>query len=367
MAERELDALVVRAPDAILYLTNFWGMKGYDACVFPREGEPILICLEASAADAARTAWTSDVRLFPGYSATDPRAAGTAGARARRAGRARARARRNRAERRHAGLRSHGRRADDVRPRLVRRVPGGRGRDAAARAGALAQDGAGGRAHAPGQRDRRGGHGAHARDPAAGHDLRAGRRRLAGVRARRGHGLEGQGRPRAAVLADLVGAVDPHVHGDLRRAGAGGRADALRDLGVCRRLLGRSHEEPRLRRAEAALSRARAGSPGGLRRGRRLGPAGPQLRRARPPRARGHRRPRLSGPALAPDPARHRRARARAALRPPGRRGGDPRGHGAGDRARLLLAGGRRACASRTISSSPRPGPRSSAPSRMGS
>ena len=67
MAERELDALVVRAPDAILYLTNFWGMKGYDACVFPREGEPVLICLEASAADAARTAWTSDVRLFPGY------------------------------------------------------------------------------------------------------------------------------------------------------------------------------------------------------------------------------------------------------------------------------------------------------------
>jgi Xaa-Pro dipeptidase len=73
MAERELDALVVRAPDAILYLTNFWGMKGYDACVFPREGEPVLICLEASAADVARTAWTSDVRFFPGYSATDPR------------------------------------------------------------------------------------------------------------------------------------------------------------------------------------------------------------------------------------------------------------------------------------------------------
>ena len=48
MAERELDALVVRAPDNVLYLTNFWGMKGYDACVFPREGEPVLICLEAS-------------------------------------------------------------------------------------------------------------------------------------------------------------------------------------------------------------------------------------------------------------------------------------------------------------------------------
>ena len=48
MAEQELDALVVRAPDNVLYLTNFWGMKGYDACVFPREGEPVLICLEPS-------------------------------------------------------------------------------------------------------------------------------------------------------------------------------------------------------------------------------------------------------------------------------------------------------------------------------
>ncbi len=76
MAEHELDALVVRAPDAILYLTNFWGMKGYDACVFPRDGEPVLICLEASADDAARTAWTSDVRLFSGYEATDPRPPG---------------------------------------------------------------------------------------------------------------------------------------------------------------------------------------------------------------------------------------------------------------------------------------------------
>ena len=69
MAERELDALVVRAPDNVLYLTNFWGMKGYDACVFPREGEPVLICLEASAEDAERTAWTKDVRLVRGYDA----------------------------------------------------------------------------------------------------------------------------------------------------------------------------------------------------------------------------------------------------------------------------------------------------------
>ena len=73
MAESELDALVVRAPDNVLYLTNFWGMKGYDVVVFPREGAPTLICLEASADDAARTAWTGDVRLFAGYDERDPR------------------------------------------------------------------------------------------------------------------------------------------------------------------------------------------------------------------------------------------------------------------------------------------------------
>jgi Xaa-Pro aminopeptidase len=71
--EHDLDALVVRAPDNVLYLTNFWPMKGYDAVVFPRDGEPVLICLEASADDAERSAWTSDVRLFPGYDAGDPR------------------------------------------------------------------------------------------------------------------------------------------------------------------------------------------------------------------------------------------------------------------------------------------------------
>ena len=73
MAEADLDALVVRAPDNVLYLTNFWGMKGYDACVFPREGEPVLICLEASAEDATRTAWTTTVRYVRGYDPVDPR------------------------------------------------------------------------------------------------------------------------------------------------------------------------------------------------------------------------------------------------------------------------------------------------------
>src|SRR5436190_153474 len=73
MADEDLDALVVRAPDNVLYLTNFWPMKGYDAAVFPRTGDPVLICLEASADDASRTAWTRDVRLLAGYAPDDPR------------------------------------------------------------------------------------------------------------------------------------------------------------------------------------------------------------------------------------------------------------------------------------------------------
>ena len=73
MADEELDALVVRAPDNVLYLTNFWGMKGYDACVFPRDGDPVLICLEASEEDASRSAWTSEVRYIRGYADDDPR------------------------------------------------------------------------------------------------------------------------------------------------------------------------------------------------------------------------------------------------------------------------------------------------------
>jgi Xaa-Pro dipeptidase len=73
MGEHDFDALVVRAPDNVLYLSNFWPMKGYDVVVFPREGDPILIALEPSLADAERTAWSDDVRLFAGYHEQDPR------------------------------------------------------------------------------------------------------------------------------------------------------------------------------------------------------------------------------------------------------------------------------------------------------
>lgn len=73
MAAADLDALVCRAPDNLLYLTNYWCMKGYDAVVFPREGEPTLVVVEPQEADARRTAWTDDIRLFKSYDPSDPR------------------------------------------------------------------------------------------------------------------------------------------------------------------------------------------------------------------------------------------------------------------------------------------------------
>ena len=73
LKEQNLSALVVRAPDNVEYLTNYWGMKGYDAVVFPAEGEATLITLEPQQADAERNSWTQDIRYFGGYDARDPR------------------------------------------------------------------------------------------------------------------------------------------------------------------------------------------------------------------------------------------------------------------------------------------------------
>ncbi|HKT46291.1 MAG TPA: Xaa-Pro peptidase family protein [Candidatus Acidoferrales bacterium] len=75
MNDEDLDALVVRAPDNVLYLSNYWCMKGYDIVVFPREGEATLIALEPQLADAQRTSWTKDIRLFKGYDERDARSA----------------------------------------------------------------------------------------------------------------------------------------------------------------------------------------------------------------------------------------------------------------------------------------------------
>jgi Xaa-Pro aminopeptidase len=73
MADAGLDALVVRSPDNVCYLTNYWPMKGYDVAVFPREGDPTLIVMEPQHEEAQRTAWTVDVQPFPFYDPRDAR------------------------------------------------------------------------------------------------------------------------------------------------------------------------------------------------------------------------------------------------------------------------------------------------------
>lgn len=73
MKDQDLSALVVRAPDNVVYLSNYWCMKGYDAVVFPQSGEPTLIAIEPQLADAQRNAWTTDIRLFKSYHPSDPR------------------------------------------------------------------------------------------------------------------------------------------------------------------------------------------------------------------------------------------------------------------------------------------------------
>jgi Xaa-Pro aminopeptidase len=73
LADHDLDAVVVRAPDNVLYLTNYWGMKGYEIAIFPREGDATLVVMEPSVADAERNAWTNDHRIVLGYDEGDPR------------------------------------------------------------------------------------------------------------------------------------------------------------------------------------------------------------------------------------------------------------------------------------------------------
>ena len=112
-------------------------------------------------------------------------------------------------------------------------------------------------------------------------------------------------------------ARDQDLHGDLESAGRRGRADAVRDLGLRRRLLVRPHEEPRRRRAHGRVPRARAGPARRVRGRGRLLPAGREPRGARPPdpaRDRG-----LGFPGQPSHPSRTESARGRTSRRTPTR------------------------------------------------
>lgn len=73
MKERGIDALVVRAPDNVLYLTNYWPMKGYSMAVFPAEGPTTLHVIEPQLEEAKETVWTEDLPTFLPYNPDDPR------------------------------------------------------------------------------------------------------------------------------------------------------------------------------------------------------------------------------------------------------------------------------------------------------
>ncbi len=185
MKDQNLSALVCRAPDNVLYLTNYWCMKGYDAVVFPRDGEPTLIALEPQQADAERNSWTKDILYFKGYDERDPRPPQfrawdrvyevLKATRPDRQGR-------RRTQHGHAVGRPHGGRADHVHVVLFRIVQEvlrrGRGCDAAPQRSPLDQDRAGNRAHASSQRTRSSGHGLHARAHASRHERERSRRHV---------------------------------------------------------------------------------------------------------------------------------------------------------------------------------------------
>ena len=73
MAADGLDAIVARAPDNVVYLTNYWPMKGYATVVFPRDGDPTLVVLEPQEGEGRAQSWTGDVRPFRFYDPIDPR------------------------------------------------------------------------------------------------------------------------------------------------------------------------------------------------------------------------------------------------------------------------------------------------------
>ena len=192
MAERELDALVVRAPDNVLYLTNFWGMKGFDACVFPREGEPVLDLPRAVCRGRRPHRLDAGRPVLRRLRRNDPRPPGL---------RALDLAREAASQYERVGLElSLGTQATD---RMVGEpttfpkawfdaFPDAADATPLLERGPRGQDRAGGRADAARERDRRRGDGARAGRPAPRHDLRPGGGEWQGFVHGEGTGWNGQ-------------------------------------------------------------------------------------------------------------------------------------------------------------------------------
>ena len=280
MADRDLDALVVRAPDNVLYLSNYWCMKGYDVVVFPREGDPTLVVMEPQLEEAADTAWTDDLRPFSGYDESDPRPAW-----ARSTDLAQAVCR----ERGFARIGLELSQGTQVADRMVGEptvfTQGFfEAFGAAEDASPLLAEARMIKTEQEVERMREANDLAAAATEHVAQNIRAGMRESdvaamwEGIRPRRGR------RAGARLHAGLVRPRHPHLHRDRRPPRPGERADAARDLGLCRRLLVRPHEKRLPGRADARVRRAPRPAARRLRRGCRACAGRREPPRARPAR-----------------------------------------------------------------------------------
>ena len=123
MENQDLDALVVRAPDNILYLTNYWTHEGIRRRDFPREGEPTLIVIEPQIREtlsAMRGTKTFACSSFYHPKGSRPPMIALARSCVGRVARARThRPRWHRTLAGHADLRPHGGRADDSTRKVI--------------------------------------------------------------------------------------------------------------------------------------------------------------------------------------------------------------------------------------------------------
>ncbi len=63
MEKRNIDIMILRLPENVLYLSGYWPVMGLSLLLFPREGEPILI-VPKSEEEYAEKGWVRDIRVY---------------------------------------------------------------------------------------------------------------------------------------------------------------------------------------------------------------------------------------------------------------------------------------------------------------
>ena len=64
MAEERLDALVVRLPENVLFLSGYWPLNGISYLNFPLEGRPVCVVPDNESSEAAADIWDAELRMF---------------------------------------------------------------------------------------------------------------------------------------------------------------------------------------------------------------------------------------------------------------------------------------------------------------